>query len=266
VDAPISRVFVINVTDVASPSITSSNTVSNAENAVLAHTLTANESVTWSIVGGADQVRFEVSGSTLRWASNGTKNFESPNDANTDNAYVVQVLATSVATGETSTQTITVTVTNVNEAPTVANAIPDQSATEDSAFSFQFASNAFADVDAGTTLTYTATKSDNSALPAWLTFTPSTRTFSGTPAGGDVGTLSVKVTASDGSLTVSDTFDIVVSGTHADDLLLADGVSSLLLANGTDRLVLAGPPFSGHLLDGSSTVLTDDSGNDLLAA
>jgi hypothetical protein len=105
-----------------------------------------------------------------------------------------------------------IAVTNVNEAPTVANAISDQVATESSAFSFQFASNVFADVDAGDTLTYSATKSDNSALPAWLTFTAGTRTFSGTPSSGDVGTLSVKVTATDGgALTVTDTFDIVVS-------------------------------------------------------
>ena len=63
----------------------------------------------------------------------------------------------------------------------------------------------------GDTLTYTATQSDNSALPAWLSFTPGTRTFSGTPQAADVETVSVKVTASDGTDSVSDTFDIVVS-------------------------------------------------------
>jgi hypothetical protein len=120
-------------------------------------------------------------------------------------------------------------VTNINEAPTVANVIPDQDATQDVAFSFQFASNTFADVDAGDTLTYTATKSDNSALPAWLTFTAATRTFSGTPDSGDVGTLSVKVTATDGgALSVTDTFDIVVAG----DLLPAPAAPTLTLVSG----------------------------------
>jgi len=48
-------------------------------------------------------------------------------------------------------------------------------------------------------------------LPSWLTFTSSTRTFSGTPAAADVGTLSLKVIASDGADTVSDTFSLVIS-------------------------------------------------------
>ena len=95
-----------------------------------------------------------------------------------------------------------------NSAPTVANAIPDQTATKGAAFSYTFPANTFADADPGTTLTYTATKSDGTALPSWLTFTPGTRTFSGTPQA--AGTVSVKVSASDGTASVSDTFDIVV--------------------------------------------------------
>ena len=48
-------------------------------------------------------------------------------------------------------------------------------------------------------LTYTATKADGNDLPTWLGFAPSsTRTFSGTPQAADVGTVAVKVTASDG--------------------------------------------------------------------
>jgi hypothetical protein len=76
--------------------------------------LTANETVSWSIVGGADQARFELSGSTLRWLSNGTKNFEAPDDADGNNTYVVQVRATDLASNQTN-QTITVTVTDVAE-------------------------------------------------------------------------------------------------------------------------------------------------------
>jgi len=107
--------------DVTAPVITSSNTVSNAENSVLAHTLTANEPVTWAIVaGGADNARFEISGSTLRWLSNGTKDFEAPNDANTDNAYIVTVRATDLASNPSTIQTITVTVTDVTGAAAAA--------------------------------------------------------------------------------------------------------------------------------------------------
>jgi len=57
------------------PTITSTGTVSNVEDTVLAHALTANESVTWIIVGGADAAEFEIIGSTLRWLGNGVKAF-----------------------------------------------------------------------------------------------------------------------------------------------------------------------------------------------
>lgn len=110
----------VTVTDVAAPTITSSNTKTVAENATLSHALTANQSVTWSIIGGADQTKFELSGSTLRWASNGTKDFETPDDADTNNAYIVQVRATNAATGDFTSQTITVTVTDV-VAPTITS-------------------------------------------------------------------------------------------------------------------------------------------------
>ena len=60
-----------------------------------------------------------------------------------------------------------------------------------------FPANTFNDTDATDTLTYSATKADDSALPTWLTFTDTTRTFSGTPTTAE--TVSVKVTASDGS-------------------------------------------------------------------
>jgi hypothetical protein len=53
-----------------------------------------------------------------------------------------------------------------------------------------------------------------SALPSWLSFNPSTRTFSGTPTSTDVGTISVRGTANDlGSLAASETFNITVSTT-----------------------------------------------------
>ena len=100
-----------------------------------------------------------------------------------------------------------------NTAPTVANAIPDQAATVGTAFNYTVPENTFSDAD-DDTLTYTATKADGTDLPGWLTFNATTRTFSGTPEAGDVGTVSVKVAASDGQAgneAAEDTFDIVVS-------------------------------------------------------
>ena len=110
-----------------------------------------------------------------------------------------------------------VTLANFNAVPTVANSLADQNATEDAAFSFQFAADAFADADAdeGDLLTLTATKLDGTPLPSWLTFTAATRTFSGTPGNDDVGNVDVTVTATDiGNASASDTFRISVGNVN----------------------------------------------------
>ncbi|MGZ8216794.1 putative Ig domain-containing protein, partial [Methylomagnum sp.] len=66
--------------------------------------------------------------------------------------------------------------------------------------------------DVGDTLTYTATKADGSALPAWLVFNATARAFSGTPTNADAGSLAIKITARDGSAaTVTDEFALTVS-------------------------------------------------------
>ena len=83
-------------------------------------------------------------------------------------------------------------------------------------FSYQFPDDSFTDPDPGDTLSYAATRGDGSALPAWLTFDPATRTFSGTPQAANAGTLTVKVTAKDSiDNTVSDSFDITVVAADA---------------------------------------------------
>lgn len=101
--------------DTTDPTITSSASVSVAENAVLAHSLTADETLfAWRIAGGVDAARFEISGSTLRWLSNGTKDFEAPDDADANNVYLVTVEAEDIS-GNTAQQAISVTVTDVGE-------------------------------------------------------------------------------------------------------------------------------------------------------
>ncbi len=47
------------------------------------------------------------------------------------------------------------------------------------------------------TLTYTASRADNSILPSWLNFNPTIPAFLGTPTQADVGTLTLKVNAAD---------------------------------------------------------------------
>ena len=114
-----------------------------------------------------------------------------------------------------STATMTLTVSAVNDAPVVVNALSARSTLEDQAFSWTVPANTFNDVDTGDTLTYSATLASGAALPTWLSFNTGTRTFSGTPANADVGTINVKVTATDGSnAAVSSSFALTVVNTN----------------------------------------------------
>jgi len=72
---------------------------------------------------------------------------------------------------------------------------------------FTLASNTFTDPQ-GSALTYSATLSNGTALPSWLSFNSKTGTFSGTVANTTTG-LSIKVTATDTSgLSASETFAV----------------------------------------------------------
>jgi Ca2+-binding RTX toxin-like protein len=126
----------------------------------------------------------------------------------------VKVVATDIA-GASANSTFTLTVANTNDAPTVEQAIANQSATEDLAWSFTVSANTFADVDVGDMLAYSAKLGDGSALPSWLTFNAATRTFSGTPLNSDVGNVSIKVFATDvAGASATSAFTLTVANTN----------------------------------------------------
>ncbi|WP_233981910.1 putative Ig domain-containing protein, partial [Pectobacterium versatile] len=156
-------------------------------------------------------------------------------------SLTIKVTATDGSNASVST-TFGLTVTNVNDAPVVATPIPAQSVAQDGSLSFTVPAGTFTDPD-GDTLTLSATLADGTALPAWLSFNPATGTFSGTPANGDVGSLTIKVTATDGSnASVSTTFGLtvtnvndapVVSGTIAAQSIAQGGSLSVTVPAGT---------------------------------
>jgi phage-related protein len=127
--------------------------------------------------------------------------------------------------------TFTLTVTPVNDAPVLAHAIGDQSVAEDTPWSFTLPADAFADVD-GDALSYTAELADGSALPTWLHFDATTRSFSGTPPQDFNGAVALKVTASDGTLTASDSFTLIVTPVN-DAPLLVHAVADQSIAEDT---------------------------------
>ena len=95
----------------------------------------------------------------------------------------------------------------VRNRPPASPPVAHQSARARGSFSYAF--ERAVDPD-GDTVTYGAT-----GLPGWLTFTPSSRTFTGSPVDGDTGTTSIVVTAIDDGtpvLSATSTFTLTVTG------------------------------------------------------
>ena len=107
-----------------------------------------------------------------------------------------------------TTQDFTLTIDPVNDAPILVSALDDAESAEDTAFTIDIPEGSFADVD-GDALTITASLSDGSDLPAWLSFDGTS--FTGTPPQDYNGSIDIMVTASDGELAVSDDFRLTIT-------------------------------------------------------
>ena len=97
--------------DTTPPNVTTT-AFNAAENQTAIGTLTANEAVTWSKVGGVDSATVSIVSATGVISFNSAPNFEAPADVGADNVYNVTVRATDTA-GNITNQAITVTVTDV---------------------------------------------------------------------------------------------------------------------------------------------------------
>ena len=149
-----------------------------------------------------------------------------------------------------------------NSVPTVANMIPDQTAMVGTAFSYAFPENTFNDAD-GDPLNYMATRGDGTALPDWLDFDDATRTFSGTPQASDIGTLNIRVTASDDNGgTVSDAFDITVNAQPV--VTIAAGTSPVTEGTAASFTVSASPMPASDLTVNLS--VAEAAGSDFVAS
>ena len=144
------------------PEITGSTSFTVSEGSTAVATLSATDAdtgaadLTWSIpsgtAGGADRDKFTLtSAGVLALAA--AKDFENPDDADTDGSYQVTVQVTDG--GRTDTANLTVSLTNVNEAPT-ARAGADQPNVEQGT-TVTLAGEG-SDPDAGDTLTYAWTQ------------------------------------------------------------------------------------------------------------
>lgn len=223
--------------DTTAPTITSASTFNQTELLPLAVALTANETVTWAITGGADQTQFDISGSALQWHANGTQDYNSPADSDGNNTYAVQVSATDLG-GNVSAQTVTVTVTAADKTPDAYSFTPVIPATP----STQYTSNTVTisgltpGISVPVTLTGSGTYSKNggaftsAAGTAQNGDTFALRTTSG-PGATDVVNLSLSIGLGSGSWVVSNT-------TNTAALTTTNGASknSLVTVSGSPAL------------------------------
>jgi len=156
-------------------------------------------------------------------------------------AIAIKVTATDSQSASVS-DTYTLTVANTNDVPTLSSAIVNTSINEDAVYSYDASAN-FSDID-GDTLSYSATLSDDSDLPLWLSIKSSTGVLSGTPESVDGGAIDVKVTATDTSevsvsdnytLTVINLYDAIISTATTDTTITKlTGTSVNLWKDGVD--------------------------------
>lgn len=108
----ITLTFFDSAPDTTAPTITSSSNFNADENQTSIGTATANESVSWSKVGGVDSLTVTINVSTGLISFSLAPNYELPTDFGANNVYEVTIRATDTA-GNITNQSITITVKDV---------------------------------------------------------------------------------------------------------------------------------------------------------
>ena len=142
------------------------------------------------------------------------------------------------ATGAGASKTLTVSIAGSNDAPVLASALADATVFG-GAWTYQLPVQSFTDGE-GRGLSYTVALLDGSgellnggALPAGMTFDSATRTLTGTsPLAYDGASYQLRVTASDGTASVSDVLALTVANrapeSSADSVTLSEGQTRVL--------------------------------------
>jgi len=155
--------------------------------------------------------------------------------------------------------TFTITAEGSPDAPQLTTPNADAELRAGGSLSLMVGDTHFSDPDADE-LTY-AIKVDDGALPSWMTFNTATGAFKVTPGTKNIGKHEITVTASDGSSTVSDTFDLTVlpAITSGDDIHLSKSSIAENSRAGTLIGALSGKGGDGH--DFVSYALGSNPGN-----
>jgi hypothetical protein len=191
----------------------------------------------------------------LQWDQDGSAN-------NTNSWQTVVTLqnldATSVSRSNfiPSTSITTTTVVVGNAPPSLLQPLPDQQVDEGQMFAYSVPGGSF--VDPGEVLAFAALQADGSALPSWLSFDPATQTFSGTPAQADIGTIEIRVTATDGGgLSASDVFTLVIN--NVNDAPTTSPVTLTAIAEDSGARLITQAQLLANAADIDSAILTATS-------
>jgi VCBS repeat-containing protein len=157
----------------------------------------------------------DVSNGTLALNADGSFDYTPNADFNGSDSFTYNV---NDGTVDSTPATVVITVNAVNDAP-VFTSTALTGAVQDNAYSYAISTN---DVD-GDTLTITAP-----TLPSWLSFVDNgdgTASLSGTPVQADAGSHPVSLQVSDGTVSATQDFTIVVDDTNDTPVAVADAYS-----------------------------------------
>lgn len=136
--------------------------------------------------------------------------------------------------------TVRLVVLPVNDPPGVSRPIDKVVTGSGATMALTLPVDTFFDVD-GDRLTWTAQRSDGRPLPSWLTFDATHLTFTARPGAGDLGTVALRVSATDGNATASTPMEWTVA------ILVPRAISGVVAA--------------GHV--GAARIYLDSNGNGL---
>ncbi|QNF34067.1 putative Ig domain-containing protein [Adhaeribacter swui] len=148
--------------------------------------------------------------------------------------------------------------TPTNQAPVVAAVIGNKTITTGTLFNFEVPANTFTDAD-NNPLTLSASLSNGSALPSWLTFNTATKIFSGTPTSAAI--YPIKVTATDGQASVSTEFTLTVQAANLAPVVVSAPENQVLTAGQVFSFVTGSfsDPNAGDVLTYSAALANGNS-------
>ncbi|WP_273319463.1 leucine-rich repeat protein [Vallitalea guaymasensis] len=152
------------------------------------------------------------------------------------------ITITMTEAGNSVSDTFAIIVTPTNTSPTVDKEIPDQQGEVGVEFSYTIPQDTFINVDG---YTYTA-----EGMPSGITFSGSSKTFTGVPTISDL--YMVTVTVSDGNNSISDTFNIMINNN-------SDNIAPTVAHEIPDQTATVGKEFTYIIPENTFTDADDDT-------